>query len=177
MRNVRISFAFSNCNRLVSEVTFTLFSTGGDNESGLTLDCSFSFCPPFTRESGVGGGRQTNSLKGQILAILLLRRGERLHLVLLSLRQLHIISIISNSFYSPLLCILHLVRWPRNPTYSDQQWRDVLQDRVATLFGKVQQSQRAHTITENTKTLHPSSPSLCLIAETSWLLIVSTLKY
>ena len=121
------------------------------------------------------GGRQTDSLKGQILAILLLRRGERLHLVLLSLRQLHIISIISNSFYSPLLCILHLVRWPRNPTYSDQQWRDVLQDRVATLFGKVQQSQRAHTITENTKTLHPSSPSLCLIAETSWLLIVSTL--
>ena len=53
-----------------------------------------------------------------------------------------------NSFYPPLLCILLLVRWPRNSTYSDQQWVDVLQDRAA-LFGKVQQSQRAHTITGN----------------------------
>ena len=53
LQRTRISFAFSNCNRLVSEVTFTLFSTGADNESGLTLDCSFCFWPPFNRERGI----------------------------------------------------------------------------------------------------------------------------
>ena len=79
---------FSNCNRLVSEVTFTLFSHGSNNESGLTLDCSFRFSTK--RERGErGGGRQTNSLKGQILAV-----GERSQpfpiCPYFRLRQLHI---------------------------------------------------------------------------------------
>ena len=65
LQRTRISFAFSNCNGLVSEVTFTLFSTGADNESGLTLDCSFS----FQQRERERLGRQTNSLKGQILAM------------------------------------------------------------------------------------------------------------
>ena len=80
---------FSNCNRLVSEVTFTLFSGGSNNESGLTLDCSFRFSTK--RERGEREGRQTNSLKGQILAV-----GERSQPFPICsyfrlLRQLHII--------------------------------------------------------------------------------------
>ena len=157
MRNVRISFAFSNCNRLVSEVTFALCSGGGDNESGLTLDCSFRFSTK--RERGEREGRQTNSLKGQILAV-----GERSqHFPICSyfrLRQLHIIfnfydclPYFPGSRFNPLLVgdsyIPFFVRWPGNSTYFDQTVsRDVLQDRAKALFGKVQQSQRAHhTIT------------------------------
>ena len=81
---------FSNCNRLVSEVTFTLFSLGSNNESGLTLDCSFRFSTKRERGEREGeGGRQTNSLKGQILAV-----GERSQpfpiCPYFRLRQLHI---------------------------------------------------------------------------------------
>ena len=99
---------FSNCNRLVSEVTFTLFSGGSNNESGLTLDCSFRFSTKRERGEREGGGRQTNSLKGQILAV-----GERSQpfpiCSYFRLRQLHIVF----NFYDS--CLPYFPRSKFNP--------------------------------------------------------------
>ena len=180
LQRTRISFAFSNCNRLVSEVTFTLFSTGADNESGLTLDCSFS----FQQRERERLGRQTNSLKGQILAM-----GREAGpppaptYPTSALHHLHFFQYVPqsrlNSFYPPLLCNAESAysSWSGDQGIqpiltSSEEMCCKIGPRIIWKGSTITESSYNHRkhnwkATQKITTTHQSSPSLCLIAETS----------
>ena len=175
LQRTRISFAFSNCNRLVSEVTFTLFSTGADNESGLTLDCSFSFQQRERERERLG--RQTNSLKGQILAM-----GREAApppaptYPMSALHHLHLFQYVPESRLNPFLSSAYS-SWSGDQGIqpiltSSEEMCCKIGPRIIWKGSTITVSSYNHRkhnwkATQKITTTHQSSPSLCLIAETS----------